>query len=473
MNTRGRTPGPFKSTFYMVKRTQRYYSKAELLSFEPDHIRQQAIRSLSREQTDFLNWDWRFWGRSSQFRPGTPGAAIDRTDWRFWLCKCGRGWGKSKVGSETTREWAEDPKQRILIVGPTATDIRETMIEGPSGILSCYPPNRKPQYEPSKHLITFQSGAIGITRSAEEPERLRGPQFTKFWFDELGACYFAQEAWDQIMFGFRLPTPDLQGLVTTTPKPIDIIKTLVVNPRCVVTSGNSYENRANLSDEWYADVIEPYEGTRLGRQEIEGELLEDTPGALWTQAMIDQTRIAPRDVPPLIRVVVAIDPAVTASETSDETGIGAAGLAANGHVYVLEDVSCRETPGKWARTACKLLLKWDGDRIVGEVNNGGDLIEANLRTISADIPFRAVRATRGKMLRAEPVAAMHERGRIHFVGRGFAELEEQLTTYVPGISRKSPDRLDWFVWAVTDLALSPAVESSTITVDSGYEISPI
>jgi phage terminase large subunit-like protein len=381
--------------------------------------------------------------------------------------------GKTRTGAETVREWATDPAARILIVGPTATDIRETMIEGPSGILGCYPPGRKPIYEPSKHQISFPSGAIGITRSGEEPERLRGPQFRQFWIDEICACWDAQAVWDQIMFGFRLPTPDLQGLITTTPKPIDVLKKLLANPNCVVTRGSSYENRANLSPEWFRQVIEPYEGTRLGRQEIEGELLEDTPGALWTQSMIDRTRIAPRDCPPLVRVVVAIDPAVTANEHSDETGIGAAGIAENGHVYVLEDSSCRQTPGAWARTACKLLLKWDGDRIVGEVNNGGDLIEANLRTISAEVPFRAVRATRGKMLRAEPVAAMHERGRIHFVGRDFMDLEAQLTTYVPGMSKRSPDRLDWFVWAVTDLALSPAVQSTTVTVDAAYEISPI
>ena len=448
-------------------------SQAELLSLQPEPIRRQAIESLTQAQAEYLLWDWRYWARPTQMRPGTPGAAIDRKDWRFWLCQCGRGWGKSKVGAETTREWAQDPNERILIVGPTATDIRETMIEGPSGILSCYPPGNKPNYEPSKHLITFPSGAVGITRSAEEPERLRGPQFKKFWFDELGACYFAQQAWDQVMFGFRLPTADLQGLITTTPKPIDVLKKLRSNPRCVVTRGSSHENRANLSADWYREVIEPYEGTRLGRQEIEGELLEDTPGALWTQAMIDATRIAERDRPPLVRIVVAIDPAVTSNESSDETGIGAAGIDARGHVYVLEDASERTSPGQWARTACKLLLKWDGDRIVGEVNNGGDLIEANLRTISAEVPFRAVRATRGKMLRAEPVAAMHERGRIHFVGRNFADLELQLTTYVPGESKRSPDRLDWFVWAVTDLALSPAVESSRIVVDAGYEISPI
>ncbi len=389
------------------------------------------------------------------------------------MVQAGRGFGKTRTGGETCREWADDKQARILLVGPTVSDVRDTMVEGPSGLLSCYPPGQRPWYEPSKHLITFPSGAIGITRSADEPERLRGPQFNKFWFDELAACQYAKEAWDQIMFGFRMQTKALQGVITTTPKPLDIIKKLIANPACVVTRGNSYENRLNLSEAWFAEVIEPYEGTRLGRQEIEGELLEDTPGALWTQAMIDATRIERIDMPPLIRVVIAIDPAVTASETSDETGIGAAGIAENGHVYVLEDASMKGTPLAWAKQACRLMLKWDADRIVAEVNNGGDLVERNIRAVLAEIPYRTVRASRSKLLRAEPVAAMHERGRIHFVGRNFAELEQQCTQWVPGIGMKSPDRLDWFVWAVTDLALDPAPQMAIVTADYGREISPI
>lgn len=387
--------------------------------------------------------------------------------------KAGRGFGKTRTGGEACREWSADKRARILLVGPTASDVRDTMIEGPSGLLSCFPPNQRPIYNPSRHLVVFPSGAIGITRSADEPERLRGPQFTNFWIDELAACQYAKEAWDQIMFGFRMKTQELQGIITTTPKPIDVLKALLKNPASVVTSGNSYENRLNLSEAWFQEVIEPYEGTRLGRQEIEGELLEDTPGALWTQAMIDATRIERINMPPLIRVVIAIDPAVTASETSDETGIGAAGIDINGHVYVLEDDSCKDSPAGWAKRACRLMLKWNADRIVAEVNNGGDLVERNIRAVLQEIPFRAVRASRGKLLRAEPVAAMHERGRIHFVGRNFAELEAQCTTWVPGVSTKSPDRLDWFVWAVTDLALDPAPQMAIVTADYGREISPI
>ncbi len=457
----------------VARPTRKWFSEAELLALQPESIREAAIASLSTEQCESLNWDWKFQGRPNQWLPGSPGAEHSRTDWRFWLVQAGRGFGKTRTGGETCKEWAKDKNARILFVAPTGAEIRETMIEGPSGLLSCYPENQKPQWEASKHLITFPSGAIGITRSAEEPERLRGPQFTKFWFDELAACQYAQKAWDQIMFGFRLPTPTLQGLITTTPKPLDVIKAIRAKTQTVITRGSSYENEANLSPDFFKDVIEPYEGTRLGRQEIEGELLEDTPGALWTQDMIDSTRIELWQMPPLVRVVIAIDPAVTASETSDETGIGAAGIGANGHVYVLEDASMKGSPAAWAKAACRLMLKWDADRIVAEVNNGGDLVERNIRAVLQEIPFRAVRASRGKLLRAEPVAAMHERGRIHFVGRSFSELEAQCTTWVPGASKKSPDRLDWFVWAVTDLALDPAPQIAIVTADYGREISPI
>jgi phage terminase large subunit-like protein len=447
-------------------------SIAQWLAKQPKPIRTAIIRSFKESQLDYINWDWRFWGRPSQLRPGTAGAQLQSLDWRFWLVLAGRGFGKTRVGAETCRGWAEDKRERILLVGPTASDVRDTMIEGPSGLLACYPPGRKPIYNPSRHRITFPSGAIGITRSADEPERLRGPQFTKFWGDELCAWFYAKEAWDQIMFGFRVKTSNLQGVITTTPKPIDTLRKLLANAKSIVTRGSSYENRANLSDDWYADVIEPYEGTRIGRQEIEGEVLEDTPGAQWTQAVIDGNRIERIDMPPLIRVVVAIDPAVTASETSDETGIGAAGIAANGHVYVLEDASCKESPAAWARVACRLMLKWDADRIVAEVNNGGDLVERNIRAVLQEIPFRSVRATRGKLLRAEPVAAMYERGRVHHVGRNFEQLELQQTTWVPGAGMKSPDRLDWLVWAVTDLALDPAPQTAIATADIGRVISP-
>lgn len=406
------------------------------------------LAGLSEDQAYQTLYDWRgFWARKNQLPP--------EGDWVFWVCLAGRGFGKTRVGAETVREWAEDPSERILMIAPIASDVREVMLEGPSGLLGCYPHSRRPVYNPSRHLVTFPSGAIGITRSADEPERLRGPQFTKFWADELCAWRYAQEAWDQIMFGFRLQSKQLRGVITSTPKPIKTLKKLIAHPRTVVTRGSSYENRINLSEEYYRSVIAPYEGTRLGRQEIDAEILEDIPGALWNRAIIEATRIKFSDVrfELLVRVVVAIDPAVTASETSDETGIVVAGLTPTGHVVILDDLSCKESPLGWARVAVAAYNTRRADRIVGEVNNGGDLVEANIRAVAPNVSYRSVRASRGKALRAEPVSALYEKGRVHHVGI-LEKLEEQMCSYVPGLPReKSPDRMDALVWAVTELLI--------------------
>ena len=403
--------------------------------------------------------------------PGTKGAAISRSDWLYWFCKAGRGWGKTKVGAETVRAWAENPKERILMIAPTASDVRDVMIEGPSGLMSCYPPTARPLYEPSRHLVTFPSGAIGITRSADEPERLRGPQFRKFWADEIGAWRFLQDAWDQIAFGFRLPG-SLRAVITSTPKPLNVIRKLVVNSRTVVTTGSSYENRLNLSETYYQDVIRPYEGTRLGRQEINAEILEDLPGALWKRSIIDSLRITPESIqwPMVVRIVIAIDPAVTAKEGSDYTGIVVVGLTASGHVLVLDDLSVRETPAVWARIAVNAYRTRRADRIVGEVNNGGDLVESNIRTIDANVAFTAVHATRGKYVRAEPVAALYEQGRVHHAGV-FEQLENQLCGFVPGDKREdSPDRMDALVWGITELLIAPQTYA---WADDPYQISAI
>jgi phage terminase large subunit-like protein len=439
-------------------------SLAELLASLPEPERQALINSQTEDELQARLYDWRFWARPSQLRPGTVGAAITRADWRYWLVKAGRGFGKTRTGAETVREWAEGPNERILMIAPTAADVREVMIEGPSGLMACYPPDRRPDYNSSRHLVTFPSGAIGITRSADEPERLRGPQFTKFWADELCAWRFAQLAWDQIMFGFRLPGAELQAVITTTPKPIAVMKKLIANQRTVVTSGSSNENRSNLSDAYFQDVIAPYVGTRLGRQEIDAELLEDTPGALWTRQLIDAARISLYEVQLHIalvqRVVVAIDPAVTSTEESDETGIVVVGLTVSGHILVFDDLSMRDTPSRWAKAAIAALRFRRGDRIIGEVNNGGDLVERNIRVEDPNIPFRAVRASRGKQVRAEPVAAMYEQGRVHHVG-SFPLLEDEMCNWTPGM--KSPSRMDALVWGITELAnLDPEERSVTV-----------
>jgi phage terminase large subunit-like protein len=439
-------------------------SLAESLRWLTPQQRAEALQDLTNRELETLEYSWRgLWARPNQLLPGTIGAADPCDDWLFWLVQAGRGFGKTRLGAEAVREWAENPNERILMIAPTANDVREVMVEGPSGLLSCYPPNNRPEYNSSRHLVTFPSGAIGITRSADEPERLRGPQFSKFWIDELCAWRFADEAWDQLSFGFRVRTKRLRGVITTTPKPIPVIKKLRARRRTVITGGSSYENRSNLADEYYQEVIEPYAGTRLGRQEIEGELLEDIPGALWTRAMIDAYRCRLDEVQwdLIVRIVVAIDPAVTAGENSDDTGIIVAGLTVGSHIIVIDDLTCKESPLGWARVAVSAYRKYRADRIVGEVNNGGDLVEGNIRGVAPDVPFRAVRASRGKAVRAEPVAALYEQGRVHHVG-SLTALEDQLCSFVPGMRQGSPDRMDALVWAITELLIDQSTEEVTV-----------
>jgi phage terminase large subunit-like protein len=455
-------------------------SLAELLRSLPESERIEALAGIPEEQCARWLYDWRgFWARPNQILPGTPGAANSRADWLFWILKAGRGFGKTRVGAETVREWGEDPNARILMIAPTTADVREVMIEGESGLMQCYPPDRRPIYNSSRHLVLFPSGAIGITRSADEPERLRGPQFNKFWADEFCAWNYPQEAWEQLSFGFRVRSAKLQGVITTTPKPIKIFRELLAGEDTVITGGSSYENRSNLADAYFNRVIRPYEGTRLGRQEINAEVLDDFPGALWSRRVIDENRVQFKEVvwEALARIVVAIDPAVTAGEDSDETGIVVAGLTRTGHVIVIDDLTCRESPLGWAAIAIKAYKQYRADRIVGEVNNGGDLVGANIWGVDRSIPFRAVRASRGKAVRAEPVAALYEQKRVHHIRYPeredrFAALEDQLCSFVPGIEQKSPDRMDALVWAITELVIDQ--EEITVTMLREIEeISPV
>jgi phage terminase large subunit-like protein len=406
--------------------------------------------------------------------PGTPGAAMDRKDWLYWLLLAGRGFGKTRVGAESVRQWAADPDARILLIGPTASDVRDTMVEGPSGVLSVFPPSERPTWSAQRGLLQFKSGATGIAVPASEPERLRGKQFTKFWFDELCACAYEQEAWDQVMFGFRLPSPDLQGIITTTPKPTKVIKSIIANPRTVITRGTSDENRLNLSGEFVRSVIDPYRGTRLGRQEINAEILDDVPGALWTRQGIDATRIQWNDVrmDRLVRIVVAIDPAVSHNAESDETGIIVAALTDTAHVLIMADLSCKQSAAGWARIALAAYYARRADCIVAEVNNGGDLVAANIYAQDPNANFRAVRASRGKYIRAEPVAGLYERGRVHHVGT-YDELEDQMCGWTPQGNEASPDRMDALVWAVTELLIDEDEQTQVRQFGRPYEISPI
>ncbi len=364
------------------------------------------------------------------------------------MLKCGRGFGKTRTGAETIRIWARTFNW-VNLIAPTADDARDIMIEGESGILSVCHPRERPNYEPSKRRLTWQNGAQSLIFTADEPERLRGKQHQKLWADELASWRYP-ESWDQAMLGLRLGK-NPQAIITTTPKPTELVRTILADPHTVVTSGSTYDNRANLAERFYRAIIKKYEGTRLGRQELNAELLDDNPDALFTRANIEKARV--KEGVEYDRVVVAIDPAATSNAMSDDTGIVACGKKGD-QGYVIADRTLKASPLDWAKAAIQLYHEVKADRIVAEVNNGGEMVVSTIRTIDPNVPVTAVTATRGKAIRAEPVAALYEQGRMHHVGM-FAELEDQMCEWNPGdASAKSPDRMDALVWAVTELIVN-------------------
>lgn len=382
---------------------------------------------------------WRSLARPDQLSPVG--------DWRVWLILAGRGWGKTRTGAEWVIEQVRDKgRRRVALVGATAADVRDVMIEGESGIMSIAPDNFRPVYEPSKRRLTFPNGAIATAYSADEPNRLRGPQHDSGWCDEPAAWKYP-ETWDMLMFGLRLGD-NPQCVATTTPRPIQLIRTLIKDPATHITRGSTYDNRENLAPQFFAQIITKYEGTRLGRQELGGELLDDIPGALWNRKMLDDLRIA--KAPEMVRVVVAIDPAMTSGEDSDETGIVVAGKGIDGHGYVLADRTCRMSPDGWAKRAVEAYKEFEADRIIAEVNNGGDMVERMIRIASYDVPYKAVHASRGKRVRAEPISALYEQNRMHHVGT-YERLEDQMCSFTPDGYDGSPDRVDALVWAFTEL----------------------
>lgn len=379
---------------------------------------------------------WRLHARPDQLLPDG--------NWLVWLILAGRGWGKTRTGAETVRSWVQDAPL-VNLIGATVDDARDIMIEGESGILAVCPPSERPRYIKSARKLEWPNGAQSLVFTADEPDRLRGKQHQKLWADEMASWRYP-EAWNQALLGLRLGDHP-QAVVTTTPRPTPMVKALLQSSTTVVSRGSTFDNRANLAPSFFEQIVSQYEGTRLGRQEVYAEILDDNPGALWKRENLDEHRVS--HVPELSRVVVAIDPAVTSTDGSDETGIVVMGKGTDGDLYVLDDVSMRGSPMQWATAAVAAFSRHKGDRLVGEVNNGGDMIEATLRTVERGIPYRAVHATRGKQLRAEPVAALYEQGRAHHVGY-FSALEDQLCQWEPG-AEWSPDRLDALVWAATEL----------------------
>jgi len=413
----------------------------ELVQDYSDDTVIKAIESLSIEEIDALAYDWEgIWARDKQILP--PG------DWFVWLILAGRGWGKTKTGSETMRIW-KNQVPIIHLVGETAADARDVMIEGESGILATSPKNDRPLYEPSKRRITWENGAIANVFSAEDPDQLRGPHCWKAWADELAKWRYP-DAWDQLVLGAQLGD-NPQIVVTTTPRPTNIIKELIEEKDTYLTTGTTFENKANLSEKFIENIVKRYKGTRLGNQELLAHILSDIEGALWNMKLIEENRV--KKAPIMKRVVVAIDPAVSSKKTSDETGIIVAGLGVDDKGYVLNDVSGIYTPNGWAKKAINAYYDIEGDKVIGEINNGGDLIENTLRTLDVSIPYKSVWASRGKLTRAEPIHALYEQGRIKHVGN-FEGLETQMTTWDAAAGEKSPDRVDALVWAFTELMIT-------------------
>lgn len=444
-------------------------SLAEHVARSPEK-RAALLRALTDQQCRDLRYHWPFWARPNQLLP--PGL------WQTWAIVAGRGYGKTRTGAETVRYWAETlPGCRIALVGRTAADVRDVMIKGESGILGTSHPEFRPHYEPSKCLLTWPNGSTARAYSAEDPDVLRGPQHHKAWADEMAAWRFVEETWTQLQMGLRLRThadngwtTEPQTIITTTPRPLPLLRELLGRAETHSTRGSTFENRANLPKSYIDELVNNYLGTRIGRQELLAEIFEDVEGALWTPEMIDKQRwrVGPqgtRDFPRMGRVVVGVDPAITQGTDRDETGIVVCGRTHDKRGFVLGDWSVDGTPEQWGTQVLDAYDHFSADAIVVETNRGGDLVMSVIRQAcqggwlnrdgnrvrSRPVPrLIPVHASRGKGTRAEPIVAMYERGRIYHAGT-FPLLEDQMCTWVPGVTRKSPDRLDAMVWAFHEL----------------------
>jgi phage terminase large subunit-like protein len=387
-----------------------------------------------------------------------PAAANNGGPWTTWLMLGGRGAGKTRAGAEWVRAqahglspYADAPARHIALIGETWRDVCEVMIEGPSGLLRLSPRRERPQWMPSRRRLEWSNGAVALAFSAEDPEQLRGPQFDAAWCNELAKWPYPDATFDMLQFGLRLGARPRQ-LVTTTPRPIALIKRLVADPRTVVTRAATHANAAHLSPAFLDEVIGRYAGTRLGRQEIDGEIIEQRADALWTRGAIEAARVA--SAPPLQRIVIGIDPPGSARPGADACGIVAAGIAEDGRIYVLEDASVQGlAPQGWASKAVALYRRLEANALVAEVNQGGDMVRAVIAQIDASLPLRCVHATRGKWLRAEPVAMLYSQGKVKHVDPPLPALEDEMCDFgLDGLSSgASPDRLDALVWAITEL----------------------
>ena len=441
----------------LEKRAMR--SGAEWLASAPQETQEAFLNELSEGALLSLPWLFEFWAMAHQLPP--------EGDWRTWVIMGGRGAGKTRAGAEWVRSEVEGARPmdkgrsaRVALIGETVEQVREVMVFGESGILACSPPDRRPEWQATRKRLVWHNGAVAQVFSAHDPESLRGPQFDAAWVDELAKWKKAEETWDMLQFGLRLGDAPRQ-CVTTTPRNVGVLKTILSNPSTVVTRAPTEANRAHLAASFLEEVRERYAGTRLGRQELDGVLLDDAEGALWTSAVLEACRV---EAPPeFSRIVVAVDPPVTGNTGSDECGIVVVGAVTEGapqewRAVVLEDASvAASSPTAWAEAAIAAMERHGADRLVAEVNQGGDLVETVIRQVDPLVPYRSVRAAKGKVARAEPVAALYEQGRVGHL-RGLGKLEDQMCriTTQGYEGRGSPDRVDALVWALFDLMIEPA-----------------
>jgi phage terminase large subunit-like protein len=431
-------------------------SRASRFQRLPLEKRKQIIDGLSIEDANRLRYSWDFWARPEQKAP--------EGNWLYWLLLSGRGFGKTRAGSEWVRERVEAGAQRIALIGKTTHDVRQVMIQ--SGILAVYPPDERPEWQPSLRQVTFKNGARAWSFSAEEPDQIRGFELDTVWLDEFASYDKVEELWHECLIpAIRRGTPKV--CITTTPKPKPLLRELMKHKKCVITRGSTFDNADNLSSEMLEELEETYSGTSIGRQELYGELLDEMPGALWTRSQIDANRIKVADAPEhYTKVVVGVDPAISSGGT---TGIVVVGADNRGHGYVLADCSVRGLPGVWARRVVNTYKEWKADVVVCEINQGGDMCVANIATVDPHVPVKVTHASRGKRLRAEPIAAKSEQSKFHHVG-SFAQLEDQMCCWTPE-DKESPDRLDACVHAANSAILGGQVHAISFG-DVGKRTSP-
>lgn len=415
--------------------------------------RRRVIAHLDQSELNGFGYHWEMLARDAQLPP--------IGDWRTWLIMAGRGFGKTRAGAEWVRMIAEnDGTARIALVSASLAEARAVMVEGESGLLACSPPEERPIYDASLRRVRFANGASAHLYSAAEPESLRGPQFSHAWCDEIGKWPLSHDratrAWDNLAMGMRLGK-DPQIAVTTTPRAVPLVQRILdqeTNGAAAITRGSTFDNAGNLSPRFLDAMRAEYSGTQLARQEIEGEMLADIEGALWNRALLERSRET-ISLASLVRIVIAVDP--PASSNGDECGIVVAGLGSDGVARVLADCSlARAQPDQWARAVADAAEHWKADRVVAEANNGGAMVESVLRAADNTLPVKLVHASRGKVARAEPVAALYAAGRVKHRAL-FAQLEDQMCGLMTGGDYagpgRSPDRADALVWAVTELML--------------------